>query len=454
MRVHFIAIGGSAMHNLAIALHNKGYTVTGSDDEIFEPSRSRLAERGLLPAAMGWFPERLDRMPDAVILGMHARADNPELQRARELEIRIYSYPEFLYEHAREKTRVVIGGSHGKTTITAIVLHVLKHCGRDADYLVGAALRGFDVMVRLSNNAPMMVLEGDEYLTSAIDRRPKFHIYRPHIALLSGIAWDHINVFPTWEGYREEFARFINLIEPGGSLVFCMDDEEVVKMADKAPAGLRKIGYSLPRHEIKDGVSYLTDNGRRVPLRVFGRHNLMNIEGARMLCTEIGVEDGDFYAAIGSFPGASNRLELIAGNDHTAVFRDFAHSPSKLRATVEAVREQFPGRRLAACMELHTFSSLSGHFLEHYRGTMDRADIPIVYYNPHTIELKRLPGLSEAQIKHAFENEKLMVFTDSAELEAHLAGMDWKDKNLLLMSSGNFDNIPVSDLVLKITGPE
>jgi UDP-N-acetylmuramate: L-alanyl-gamma-D-glutamyl-meso-diaminopimelate ligase len=452
MRIHFIAIGGSAMHNLAIALHKKGYHITGSDDEIFEPSRSRLKNLGLLPEAMGWFPEKLEARPDAVILGMHARAGNPELEKARKLGLKVYSYPEYLYEHAKNKKRVVIGGSHGKTTITAIVLHVLKHCGKDTDYMVGAQLTGFDVMVKLTDSAGMMVLEGDEYLTSAEDRRPKFHLYRPDIALLSGIAWDHINVFPTWEGYIKEFEKFVGLIEPGGSIVYCREDIEVVKVAMKAGNSIRKIAYGLPDHYIKDGVTMLMHGTVSIPLKVFGIHNLLNIEGARLICKEIGVKDDEFYSGIGSFPGAANRLELVAANSKSALYRDFAHSPSKLKATVNAVKLQFPGRKLVACMELHTFSSLSENFLDLYRGTLDGADIPIVYYNPHTIELKRLPVLDTDQVKLAFNNKDLAVYTDSEKLRNDLGNIDWKGKNLLMMSSGNFDNIPMNDLVDDIMG--
>ena len=452
MNIHFIAIGGSAMHNLALALDKMGHNVSGSDDEIFEPSRSRLAERGLLPGKMGWFPEKLDKKPDAVILGMHARADNPELKRARELGIKIYSYPEFLYEHSKDKKRVVIGGSHGKTTITAIVLHVLKYCRTDADYMVGAQLSGFDVMVRLSDEARLMVLEGDEYLTSAVDRRPKFHIYRPDIALLSGIAWDHINVFPTWEGYVGEFEKFIGLIEPGGTIVYCTEDNEVVRIVNGSETGLNKISYGIPRYKIEDGITYLSDGANFRPLMVFGKHNLLNIEGARKLCGAIGITDRDFYNAIGSFPGADNRLELLASHGNTSVYKDFAHSPSKLKATVDAVKEQFPGRVLVSCMELHTFSSLSGHFLDHYKGALDSADVPVVYYNPRTIELKRLPPLDTGRIKSAFGNKNLRVFTDSEKLENELKGMDWGNRNLLLMSSGNFNNISIENLVSAVTG--
>ncbi|MFO7923546.1 MAG: Mur ligase domain-containing protein [Bacteroidales bacterium] len=450
MRIHFIAIGGSAMHNLAIALHKKGYTVSGSDDEIFEPSKTRLKDRGLLPGAMGWFPEKLDNGTDGVILGMHALADNPELKRARELGIRIYSYPEFLFEHARLKTRVVIGGSHGKTTITAIVLHVLQYCRINADYMVGAQLRGFDVMVKLSDDADLMVMEGDEYLTSAIDPRPKFHVYSPHIALLSGIAWDHINVFPTWDGYREVFEKFIDLIEPGGTIVYCKEDNEVLRMVNNAGGKLKKIAYGLPEYGIKGGISYIMNGRKAVSLKVFGRHNLMNIEGARKLCLEMGVQNNDFYSAISSFPGAANRLELLTESSGNAIFRDFAHSPSKLKATVEAVKEQFPGRKLVACIELHTFSSLSGNFLNLYRGSLDDADIPIVYFNPHTIKLKRLPPLEAVRVREAFDNKGLKVISNSKELENLLSSLEWKDTNLLLMSSGNFDNIPLKNLIKNI----
>ena len=452
MRVHFIAIGGSAMHNLAIALQQKGYEISGSDDEIFEPSRSRLREKGLLPASLGWFPEKISEKTDAVILGMHAREDNPELKRAKQLGIKIFSYPEFLYEHARGKKRVVIGGSHGKTTITAAILHVLSHCGIKADFMIGAQISGFDVMVRLSEDAGLMIFEGDEYLTSALDRRPKFHLYRPHIALLSGIAWDHINVFPTWEGYLREFEKFIGLIEEGGSLVYCSEDKEVERMASGATNRLKKLSYSLPGFKIQDGTSYLKGDDGLIPLKVFGRHNLMNIEGARKVCREIGVTNKEFYSAISSFSGAANRLELIAKNLYTSVYRDFAHSPSKLKATVDAVKEQFPGRMLVACMELHTFSSLSSHFLEQYKGTLDSADIPVVYYNPHTIKLKRLPPLDEEQVKKAFGNERLTVLTDSSALTDKLWSTAWKDKNLLLMSSGNFDNIDLNELTRKVIG--
>ena len=446
MRVHFIAIGGSAMHNLAIALHRKGYNVTGSDDEIFEPSKSRLAKNGILPVKQGWDVANISNELDAVILGMHAKADNPELLKAQELGLKIYSFPEYLYEQSKEKVRVVIGGSHGKTTITAMILHVLKYNNIDCDYMVGAQLEGFDVMVKLSNEAKFMVMEGDEYLTSPLDRRPKFHVYMPDIALLSGIAWDHINVFPTFDNYVEQFRIFVDMISENGSLVYCEEDGEVKKVSVGSKNNIQKFPYSLPPYEIINGVTYLFNNDQRVPLQIFGKHNLMNLNGARLICNRMGVSDEKFYEAISSFKGASKRLELVAKNDQCAVFKDFAHSPSKLNATIKAVKEQFPERKLIACMELHTFSSLSKEFLSHYRGTMSEADTAIVYFSPHALELKRLPAISVDQVKEGFGDGNIKIFTDSKEMLKELLSIDWKNKNLLMMSSGNFDGISFDDL--------
>ena len=443
MNVHFIAIGGSAMHNLAIALHLKGYTVTGSDDEIFDPAKSRLQRYGLLPESYGWHPERITPDLDAIVLGMHARADNPELQRAQELGIRIYSYPEYLYEQSKDKTRVVIGGSHGKTTTTAMILHVLQHCGVEADYMVGAQLEGFEVMVRLSHTAKVMVIEGDEYLTSPIDRRPKFHLYKPHVAIVTGIEWDHINVFPTYEIYKDQFAQFVNLIEPGGRLIYCNDDAEVRDVALKnTRTDIVKQPYNVPPHEVAEGITYLNANGR-VPLRVFGRHNLLNLTAARYACNALGISDSQFDEAIQSFGGASKRLELVKKSDSSAVYKDFAHAPSKLRATIAAMKEQYPDRRLVACMELHTFSSLTAEFLKQYAGTMDRADVPMVYYSQHALQLKKLPDLDPEQVKASFANDKVRVFTDSKQMVDAVV-QTFKQSgsqaiNLLMMSSGNFD---------------
>ena len=444
MRVHFIAIGGSAMHNLAIALHNKGYIVSGSDDEIFEPSKGRLKKLGLLPETVGWDVSRISTSLDAVILGMHAKADNPELLKAKEMGLKIFSYPEYLYEQSKNKKRVVIGGSHGKTTITAMILHVLQKAGLDCDYMVGAQLEGFDVMVKLSEEAEIMIFEGDEYLTSPIDRRPKFHLYKPDIALLSGVAWDHINVFPTFDNYVEQFREFIRLISTGGTLIYCADDETLRQISPDSRDDIKRIPYSVPEYFIADGVSRLIDNGKAYPLMVFGRHNLMNMNGARWICRELGITDETFLSAIQSFKGASKRLEFVAGNSSVSVYKDFAHAPSKVKATLHAVREQYPGKNVVACLELHTYSSLSKEFLSHYLHSLDEADVQLVYFNPHAIQLKRLPPLSPEQVKEGFGNSGLSVFTDSRALQENLLSMDWNNSVLLLMSSGDYDGMDIA----------
>ncbi|MEO6902632.1 MAG: Mur ligase family protein [Bacteroidia bacterium] len=451
MNVHFIAIGGSAMHNMAIAMFKKGFNVTGSDDEILEPSKSRLAKLNLLPAKEGWDPTKIHDKLDAIILGMHARTDNPELIEAQRLGLKIYSYPEYIYEQTKDKIRVVIGGSHGKTSITAMILHVLNYCKIDCDYMVGAQLTGFDTMVKLTKEAPIAIIEGDEYLSSPIDRRPKFHLYKPNIAILSGIAWDHINVFPTFENYLEQFKIFTDLIVPNGVLVYCELDEEVKKIAIAARADIKKISYGIPKNKIVNGQTFLmTESDGSTPLQVFGDHNLMNINGARLVCNQLQISDAQFYKAIQSFAGAAKRLELVAKNDRTAVYKDFAHSPSKLKATTQAVKKQFPNRKLIACMELHTFSSLTENFLNEYKGSMLLADEAFVYFNPHTIEHKKLKAISIDQVKNAFGGNNIQVYTDSKSLLTTLLKMDFEDKNLLMMSSGNFDGIDFKNLGDKI----
>ena len=442
MRVHFIAIGGSAMHNLAIALCQKGITVTGSDDEIFDPAKSRLEKYGLLPESFGWHPERITPDLDAVVLGMHARIDNPELLKAQELGLKIYSYPEYLYEQSKDKLRIVIGGSHGKTTTTAMILHVLDKCGIEADYMVGAQLKGFEVMVRLSHTAKVMVIEGDEYLTSPIDRRPKFHLYKPNVAIITGIEWDHINVFPTFDIYREQFSKFIELIEPKGTLIYCDEDKEVHRVAvENKRTDIQKLPYVCPEHRVENGVTYIGNTA----LEIFGHHNLLNLTAARLACRQVGVTDAQFDEAISSFEGASKRLELVKKNDTCAVYKDFAHAPSKLRATIHAMREQYPGRKLVACMELHTFSSLTQEFLQQYRGAMDEADVRYVYYSKHALQLKKLPDLHPDEVKAAFGGE-VEVFTDSAVMVDKIKNMEWNNANLLMMSSGNFDGIDFNQL--------
>ncbi len=441
MKVHFIAIGGSAMHNLAISLHNKGYIVTGSDDEIFEPSRSRLANIGILPLSLGWFPEKITSDLDAIILGMHARNDNPELVRARELNLKIYSYPEYLYEQTKEKIRVVIGGSHGKTTITSMIMHVLKFNNRKFDYMVGAQIEGFDTMVSLTEEAPIAVFEGDEYLSSTLDPRPKFHLYKPNIALISGIAWDHINVFPTFENYCEQFRIFIEKIEPNGALIYFSGDPILKNLSNKANSSITKTGYSIHPSVKEKEISYLLSPNKKIPLHVFGDHNLQNISGAKLVCNKLGISDSDFYEAISDFKGASKRLELLAENNNTKIFRDFAHSPSKLKATINAVKNQFSEKKLIAVMELHTFSSLSASFLDEYKGTMDLADISIVYYNPEVIEHKKLEAISIDMVKKSFNNLLLKVFDNQKELIEEIQQLEINDCIILFMSSGNFSGV-------------
>lgn len=452
-QVHFIAIGGSAMHNLAIALHQQGFDVSGSDDEIFEPSRSRLERLGLMPDRLGWDPLRIHSGLSAVILGMHARLDNPELKRAQELGIPVFSYPSYFYERTKGKTRVVIGGSHGKTTITSMIVHVLRHAGVEFDYLVGAQLDGFDCMVKLSDKSKVAIIEGDEYLASALEPVPKFHLYKPDIALISGIAWDHINVFKTFDSYVDQFRQFIAAIEPGGKLVYCREDEEVRKLSEAPEVNVQRIGYGVPKHRIEGGVTILEVHSGDVPLQVFGQHNLQNMEGARHVCHLLGIGDTEFNAAIASFHGAAKRLERIGGNAQRLVFKDFAHSPSKLKATVQAVREQFPGRQLIACMELHTYSSLSEDFLDQYAGCMDEADRAIVFYDPHAVQLKRLPPIQSERIQRAFARPDVQVLNDPiAVIGAVREG--WKEEVgvpeegavLLLMSSGNFGGLDLQAL--------
>lgn len=444
MKIHLIAIGGSAMHNMAIALHLKGYQVTGSDDEIFEPSKSRLNKLGLLPAKMGWDTNNITSDLDAIILGMHARADNPELLKAQELGLNIYSYPEYIFNQCKDKKRIVIGGSHGKTSITAMILHVLNALNFKYDYMVGAQLEGFDCMVKLSHDTPIVILEGDEYLSSPIDRRPKFHLYKPHTAVISGIAWDHINVFPTFENYVEQFQIFANQIEEGGQLIYCNQDQEVKKIG-QAYSG-KTVAYGEHPHVIKQGKTILVHQAQEYPIDVFGGHNLQNLNAALNVCLDLGIDRTSFYQAISNFKGASKRLELVKANDVTAVYKDFAHSPSKLKATSRAMKNQFDDRQLIACMELHTFSSLNENFLTQYEGCMDAPDEAFVFFSPKALAHKNLPEISTEQVFHAFKRKDLKVLTSTQELLSILKEKNWTDKNLLLMSSGNFDGLDFNEL--------
>jgi len=449
MRIHFIAIGGSAMHNMAIALHKKGFEVTGSDDVLFEPSVSRLSKYGLLPENNGWYPEKITPDIDAIILGMHARADNPELLKAQELGLKIFSYPEYIYEHSKDKLRVVIGGSHGKTTITSMILHVLKNTGKDFDYLVGAQLEGFDTMVKLTDEAQIIVIEGDEYLSSAIDRRPKFHLYKANLGVISGIAWDHINVFPTFENYTDQFRLFIETIQPNGKLIYSETDEVLNDVVKKDQSDVEKLPYHLPDYNIKYGITNIINGQKVYPLQVFGEHNLLNIEAARLVCESLGISTDDFYTQISSFKGAARRLELMGKNGTSNFFKDFAHSPSKLKATIHAVRSQFPDRKLVSCIELHTFSSLNKDFLGEYAHAMDEADEAIVFIDKKTFEQKKMEPYPAETVKDAFYRADLVFYNDPSILEKYLENIAIDNTNLLMMSSGNFGGIDLQKLSKK-----
>ena len=446
MNIHFIAIGGSAMHNLAIALHNKGYYVTGSDDTIHDPSKSRLEKKGLLPKSFGWFPEKITQDLDVIILGMHAKEDNPELLKAQDMGLKIYSYPEFLYEQSKDKTRVVIGGSHGKTTITSMILHVLAYHDREVDYMVGAQLEGFETMVHLTTENEFMVLEGDEYLSSPIDRRPKFHLYKPNIALLSGIAWDHINVFPTFEGYVDQFRIFTDSLTNGGIMVYNEEDTIVKEVVESSTHPIKKYPYSTPTYEIEDGITAIDTPDGMMPLEIFGDHNLQNLAGAKWICQHMGIDEDDFYEAIASFTGASKRLEKIAESSETVIFKDFAHSPSKVKATTEAVKKQYAQREVIACLELHTYSSLNAEFLSEYQGALDKADKAVVFYSPHAVKIKQLDEVTTAQIGVAFGREDLIIYTNPSEFKAFLFGQNLEQTAIVLMSSGNYGGLDFEEV--------
>ena len=453
MNVHFIAIGGSAMHNLAIALSRKGINVTGSDDEIFEPSRTRLEKQGILPNSIGWNSDLITHDLNAVILGMHAREDNPELLKAKELNIPIYSYPEYLYEQSKEKIRVVIGGSHGKTTITSMILHVINELGLNVDFMVGAQLDGYDCMVKLTEDAPIMLLEGDEYLSSPIDRRPKFHLYKPSIAILSGIAWDHINVFPTFDNYVDQFDVFCQKIEKDGVLIYNLEDVEVKKLGDKYTDKLKTIGYKTPSYEVTESGTRLFYDEKHYDLQIFGGHNLQNLMGAMRVGEAMGIHPHTFFQSITSFTGAGKRLQKVVENKTFTMFKDFAHSPSKLKATTTAVKEQFKNRKVIACMELHTFSSLKKEFLPHYKGAMDKADEAIVYFNHEVVKHKKLDPISEDMVLDAFGG-KVKVITETNDVLNFIKNTNWKDSVLLMMSSGTFDGVNYEELgeeIIKMT---
>jgi UDP-N-acetylmuramate: L-alanyl-gamma-D-glutamyl-meso-diaminopimelate ligase len=438
---HFIAIGGAAMHNMAIALLRNGHKVTGSDDQIFDPARSNLNMAGILPEKEGWYPEKITDDIDAVILGMHAREDNPELKKAEMLGLKIYSFPGFIFEHSSRKKRIVIGGSHGKTTVTGMILHVMQHCGSEPDYLLGASVPGIEGNVRLTETSVLMIIEGDEYLTSPVDLRPKFHLYKPHVAVITGIAWDHINVFKTFDDYRKQFQIFTDLIEPDGKLIYCAEDEEVCHVVKGSRPDIDKLSYILPPHEIRNGITVLKTDYGDVSLEVFGNHNLLNIEAARLACLSAGIDEEAFYRHISTWKGAYNRLTKIFENENLVIFRDFAHAPSKVQATLSAVRMQFPDHRLIACLELHTYSSLSKEFLPQYCGCLDSCDMPLLYFSPHAVQLKKLDIPDRQDIQDGFSNHRVRIFSETLQLKAAISEAVDNKTVILYMSSGNFDGM-------------
>ncbi len=445
-KIHFIAIGGAAMHNLAIDLHNRGFQITGSDDEIYEPSRTLLAEKGMLPNEMGWFPEKITTDLSCVILGMHARVDNPELAKAQTLGIKIYSYPEFIYSQSLNKQRVVIAGSHGKTSITSMIIHVLKFHKRKFDYMVGARIEGFDTMAKLSD-APLIVIEGDEYLSSPIDRQPKFLHYHPHVMLMSGIAWDHVNVYPDFKDYVHQFELLANDLPKAGSFIYDETDPLVNKIGSVERLGIKRFPYQALPNRIKDDKTFLIlPNKQALEIEIFGEHNLKNLNGARLVLSQIGIDDDKFYAAIPSFKGAAKRLELVGKNEYTVIYKDFAHAPSKVEATTKALKAQFPDRHLVACLELHTFSSLNKDFLGEYANKLNAADVPVVYFSPRTLEHKKLSAITPEDIKVHFNNPNLHVFTDNDLLKEFLIAQPWRSSKLLMMSSGTFDGLDFNEL--------
>lgn len=446
MHIHFIAIGGAIMHQLAITSKEKGYQVTGSDDEIADPAKTNLMNAGILPPQEGWFPEKITKELDAVILGMHARSDNPELLKAQELNLPIFSFPEYIYNHSKNKKRVVIAGSHGKTTTTSMIMHVLKDQNMDFDYLVGAKIEGFEHSVRLTD-APVIILEGDEYPASALEKRPKIHFYHPHAAVITGIAWDHINVFPTYEIYCEQFRIFINQLSKEDTLIYNAGDKEVVRILESENPIMQLLPYATPHYYSKEGKVILPTEYGEKELNIFGIHNLQNLEAARRVCHFLGVSDKMFYESAQSFKGAARRLEKVYDSDDLVVFRDFAHAPSKLKATVVAVREQYPQHQLIACFELHTFSSLNTNFLNQYAGSMDACDNGAVFFSSHSLMIKKLPPLPPALVKNSFRNNNLQVFEKPEVLRKWIDANIKESKKpvcLLLMSSGTFTGMDLN----------
>lgn len=450
MKHHFIAIGGAVMHNLAIALHKKGHTISGSDDEIFEPSKSRLKAHNLLPEKPGWDPKRIHAGLDSVILGMHARKNNPELKRAQELGLRIVSFPEYLYEHSKNKKRVVIGGSHGKTTITSMVMFVLRDQGIDFDYMVGSKIEGFDTMVKLTTDAPFIILEGDEYLSSPLDNQPKFHQYYPHMTLLSGIAWDHMNVYPTFKTYKKQFQKFLRIATGGGKVFYYDGDPVLGEVVDKSHWSLLKIPYTEHPHKVECERYILDTKYGSIPLALIGAHNMQNLTGAKLLCQELGVEEHQFYQSIQNFKGAERRQQLLAQGNNKSVYLDYAHAPATIQATIRAFKDTYKDQKLITCLELHTFCNLNMEYLPLFKDSLEASDQAFVYFNPAAVKRKKLPVLSTDKVKQQFHNEGLVVHNNSELLIEDLKSLDADNFVLLIMTSGNFSGIDLHKLADEI----
>ncbi len=446
MHLHFIAIGGAIMHQLAITSFKKGNIITGSDDIIADPAKSNLFKAGLLPKENGWFPEKITKEIDAIILGMHAKEDNPELLKAIELQIPIYSFPEYIYKMSEQKTRIVVAGSHGKTTTTSMIMHVLKKQEIDFDYVVGAKVDGFEYSVKLSD-APVIIIEGDEYPASTIEKRPKIHFYFPHIAVITGIAWDHINVFPTYDNYWRQFQIFLDQMKDGHTIIYNAEDKEVIRLIESEKNDLKNLPYATPSYQIKKNSVVLLATEGNITLNIFGEHNLQNMEAARKVCNTLDVSDEAFYKSFADFKGAARRLEKIHEEEDLIIFRDFAHAPSKLKATLKATRKRFPNHTLIACFELHTFSSLNKDFLREYEHSMDDCNFASVFYTPQTLASKNMPDLDPQLIKSSFNREDLKVF-DHKESLRNWISQEISDNGkricLLLMSSGTFEGMDMA----------
>ena len=446
MKIHFIAIGGSIMHSLAIQLKKNGHIITGSDDVIREPSKSNLNHYDILPAKEGWCSKKISTDLDMVILGMHAKKNNPELLEAQKYNIPVISFPEFIFNSSKYKKRVVIAGSHGKTTITAMIIHVLNEYNIKFDYLLGAKIDALENQVKL-DDSKLIIIEGDEYFSSAIDLKPKFMHYDPDVLVVSGVSWDHINVFPTKSSYESAFSKLLNhVIEKNGKIFYYTHD----LFLQKSLSAYNQLSqsYDSPRYIIKKGQFILVHKNENIPLNIFGKHNMENMEAARQVCQEIGVCESDFYKSIKNFKGASRRLNLIKEiENHSAVYYDFAHSPSKVFATVNAVKELYPDRFLIGCLELHTYSSLNVDFIPNYLNTLNNCSESWLYFDEQELQRKGFAKLDRKFLLRAFNHPNMTIINNKKLLRQKINQIELDNTNLLLMSSGNFSGLDIKSII-------